>query len=365
MENIFTTVVAISGITGFLALLLSIANRTIANYGDKKLIINKEKEYIVEGGDNLLSTLNEQDIFIPSACGGKGSCGYCKVKVIEGGGQFLATEKGYVTETERLEGIRLSCQLRVKEDIKIEIPEELFNVKQYEYTVTILEDLTDKIKRVRLELPETLEINYKPGQYIQILTPVYDGNEEVYRAYSITTPPSSKQAIELFIGYVPDGICTTYIHKHLKVNDKLNVVGPFGDFYYREGDKEMVLVAIGTGMAPIISILRYMNENRIERKATLYFGARTRSDMFMTEELKKLEETMYDFTYINCLSRPTAQCEWKGEVGRVTDLIESYVDNGDNKEAYLCGNPPMIDSVIPILKEKGFADKDIYFDKFD
>jgi Na+-transporting NADH:ubiquinone oxidoreductase subunit F len=263
MENIVTTVVAISGITGFLALLLSIANRTIANYGEKKLVINEEKEYIIEGGDNLLSTLNEQDIFIPSACGGKGSCGYCKVKVIEGGGQFLATEKGYVTETERLEGIRLSCQLRVKEDIKIEIPEELFNVKQYEYTVTILEDLTDKIKRVRLELPESLEINYKPGQYIQILTPVYDGNEEVYRAYSITTPPSSKRAIELFIGYVPNGICTTYIHKYLKVNDKLNVVGPFGDFYYREGDKEMVLVAIGTGMAPIMGILRYINKNRI------------------------------------------------------------------------------------------------------
>jgi Na+-transporting NADH:ubiquinone oxidoreductase subunit F len=365
MENIITTVVAISGITGFLALLLSIANRTIANYGEKKLIINGEKEYLVDGGDNLLSTLNEQDIFIPSACGGKGSCGYCKVKVIEGGGQFLATEKGYVTETERLEGIRLSCQLRVKEDLKIEIPEELFNVKQYEYTVTILEDLTDKIKRVRLELPDTLEINYKPGQYIQILTPVYDGNEEVYRAYSITTPPSSKHAIELFIGYVPDGICTTYIHKHLKVNDKLNVVGPFGDFYYREGDKEMVLVAIGTGMAPIMGILRYMNENHIERKATLYFGARTRSDMFMTDELKVLEKTMFDFEYINCLSRPTAHCEWNGEVGRVTDLIEKFVDNGGNKEAYLCGNPPMIDSVIPILKEKGFTDEDIYFDKFD
>jgi Na+-transporting NADH:ubiquinone oxidoreductase subunit F len=365
MEEILTTVFAISGITGLLAFLLSLANKTIADYGEKNLTINEEKDYVVSGGDSLLSALNDENIFIPSACGGKGSCGYCKVKVLSGGGPFLATERGYVSDEEQQSGIRLSCQVRIKKDMHIEIPEELFSVRQYLCTVTVLEDLTDTIKRVGLSLPEGERISYKPGQYIQILTPEYDGNEEVYRAYSITTPPSSDQAIELFIGYVPNGICTTYIHQYLKVTDVLTIVGPFGDFYYRDTMKEMICVAIGTGMAPIMSILRHMNENNIQRKITFFFGARTRQDLFMTKTLQSLEESMYDFTYINCLSRPTKECQWKGETGRVTDLVKDYVADGENKEAYLCGSPAMIDSVLPLLKQKGFSEDAIYFDRFD
>jgi Na+-transporting NADH:ubiquinone oxidoreductase subunit F len=366
MDSVLTTIIAISAITGILAFLLSIANKTIANYGEKKLTINNDKEFTVEGGDSLLSTLIEEEIFIPSACGGKGSCGYCKVKVLQGGGPFLATEKGYVSEEERKNGIRLSCQCKVKEDIRIEIPEELFNVKQYLCTVTEIEDLTDKIKRIRLELPKGSEFDYKPGQYVQILTPVYkESDEEVYRAYSITTPPSSKNAVELFIGYIPEGICTTYIHKYLKTGDKLNVIGPFGDFQYIHSDKEMILAAIGTGMSPIMSILRYMKENNIERKVTFFFGARTSADMYMMDVLQELEKEMENFTLITCLSRPTETCNWLGEKGRVTNLIEKYVENGDNKEAYLCGNPPMIDSVVKILLEKGFNEDDILYDKFE
>ncbi|MBN2286515.1 MAG: 2Fe-2S iron-sulfur cluster binding domain-containing protein [Tissierellales bacterium] len=365
MENILKTVLTLSTITGLLSLLLSIANKTIANYGTKKLIINQSKEYLVEGGDSLLSTLNEQNIFIPSACGGKGSCGYCKVKVISGGGPFLSTEKGYVTEKERVDGIRLSCQLKVKQDIEIEIPEELFNVKQLTYLVTGIEDLTSKIKKINFKLPENESLDYKPGQYVQILTPPYEGNEEVYRAYSIATPPSSKHAIELFIGYVPDGICTTYIHKYLKVGDKLSIVGPFGDFYYREGDKDMLMFAIGTGIAPIMSILRYMNENNIERKVTFFFGARTRKDLFLIDELHSLEKTMYEFKLVLVLSRPTPECNWNGEIGRVTDLVSKYILDANNKEAYLCGNPPMIDDLIPLLKDKGFIDENILYDKFE
>ena len=366
MENILTTVLAISSITGILAFLLSLANKTIGDYGEKKLVINDDKELIVDGGDSLLSTLIDNEIFIPSACGGKGSCGYCKVKVIEGGGQFLATEKGYVSPEERENGVRLSCQCKVKEDIRIEIPEELFNVKQYLCTVTEIEDLTDKIKRIRLELPQGSQLDYKPGQYVQILTPIYkESDEEVYRAYSITTPPSSKNAVELFIGYIPEGICTTYIHKYLKIGDKLNIIGPFGDFQYVHSHKEMILAAIGTGMSPIMSILRYMKENNIDRKVTFFFGARTRPDMYMMDVLEELENTMDNFTLITCLSRPTETCNWQGETGRVTNLIEKYVENGHNKEAYLCGNPPMIDSVVKILKEKGFKDEDILYDKFE
>ena len=365
MREIIITVVTISSISGVLAFLLSIANKTIANYGEKTVTINEEKDYIVEGGETLLSALIEENIFIPSACGGKGSCGYCKVKVLEGGGQFLPTEKGYVTEEEKEQGIRLSCQCKVKEDMKIEIPEELFSVEQYETTVTKLENLTDKIKLIRLEFNDGREMDYNPGQYIQILTPIYkESFEEIYRAYSITTPPSSKNAVELFIGY-EGGICTTYVHDYLKVGDPLTIVGPFGDFQYRDNDREMILVAIGTGMAPIMSILRFMAEEGIDRKATFYFGARTREDQYMMDELEELKKKLPRFKLKLCLSRPTEQCNWTGEVGRVTDLLEEYEENGENKEAYLCGSPPMIDAVIPILRDKGYKEENILYDKFE
>lgn len=366
MTVILTQVAVISGISGILALLLSIANRTIGDYGEKKLIINQEKEYTVDGGDSLLSTLVSEEIFIPSACGGKGSCGYCKVHVVSGGGQFLPTEAGYVSPEEQAEGVRLSCQLKVKEDIEIKIPEELFNVRQYVYTVTKLESVTPKIKHLRLELPKDKEISFRPGQYIQILTPQYKGSdEEVYRAYSISSAPSDNQAVELFIGYVPEGICTTFIHQHLKLNDQLTVVGPFGDFYYHHNDRDMIMVAVGTGMAPIMSILRYMREEKIDRKVTFYFGARSGEDLYMMDTLKEMEKDMPNFELVCCLSRPKEEDNWTEDKGRVTDLIEKYVEDGSDKEAYLCGSPKVIDAVVDSLKAKGMPEAHIYFDKFD
>lgn len=363
---ILRTIFIISCITGILAYLLSLANKTIGNYGEKKMVINNEKEYIVDGGDTLLTALIDNEIFIPSACGGKGSCGYCKVEVNSGGGRFLPTEAGYVTPEEQAAGIRLSCQLKVKEEIHIQIPEELFNVKQYDYDIAFMNDVTPKIKHLRLTLTDDLEINFKPGQYIQILTPKYKGNsEEVYRAYSIASAPSDIHALELFIGYIPNGVCTTYIHQHLKETDKLTVVGPYGDFFYQDGDRDMVMVAIGTGMAPIMSILKYMKDENIDRNVTFYFGARTREDLYMIEELESLKEFLPNFRLITCLSRPTEACNWDGENGRVTNLIEKYLDNGPDCEAYLCGSPVMIDSVTPILKEKGIPEEFIFYDKFE
>lgn len=366
MNPILTSILTISSISGSLALLLSVANKTIGNYGEVKLSINNEKEYIIDGGDTLLSSLVEQEIFIPSACGGKGSCGYCKIHVESGGGQILATEHGYVTDEEAKEGIRLSCQLKVKEDIKIKIPEELFNVKQYDYIVTGLDPITPKIRHLKLALPKDKEIEFRPGQYIQILTPTYKGNdEEIYRAYSIASSPAEKDHIELFIGYIPDGKCTTYVHQHLKENDKLTVVGPFGDFCYQENDREMIMVAIGTGMAPIMSILKHMRSNSIDRKCTFYFGARTIDDLYMMDELLQLEKDLPNFTLRPVLSRPKPENNWTGEVGRVTDMLEKYVLDGDNKEAYLCGSPVMIDAVAEILVKKGIPEELVMFDKFE
>lgn len=366
MNEILISVLSVSGISGALALLLSIANKTIGNYGEMTLIINEEKEYKVDGGSSLLSTLVDEEIFIPSACGGKGSCGYCKVEVLEGGGQFLPTESGYVTPEEQKQGIRLACQCKIKENIKIKIPEELFNVRQYDYKVDMLKLLTPTIMHVGLSLPEENEINFKPGQYIQILTPVYKENdEELYRAYSIASDPKDKHKVELFLGYIPEGKCSTFIHKYLKEGDKLTVVGPFGDFYYHESDREIVMSAIGTGMAPIMSILRHMVEIKSERKATFYFGARTGDDLFMMDELREIEAQLPNFTFMPCLSRPRPEDNWTGEKGRVTDLIEKYITDASNMEAYLCGSPVMIDGVVDLLREKNMAEEHIYYDKFE
>jgi Na+-transporting NADH:ubiquinone oxidoreductase subunit F len=367
MTAILKTVAIISSITGILAYLLSLANKTIANYGEKKMTINEEKEFTVDGGDTLLTALIDNEVYIPSACGGKGSCGYCKVVVHEGGGRFLPTEHGYVSADEEKEGVRLSCQLKVKEDIKIEIPEELFNVRQYDYDIEFMTDVTPKIKHIRVNIPEGEEISFKPGQYAQILAPKYKGNkEEVYRAYSIASAPADNKSLEFFIGYVENGVCTTYIHQHLKPEDKITIVGPYGDFYYQDNDRPMVMVAVGTGMAPIMSILLYMRDNNItERPVTFYFGARTRKDLYMIDEMMELKKDLPNFELITCLSRPTEECKWDGEQGRVTNLLEKFLDNGPECEAYLCGSPVMIDSVTPILKDKGIPEEHIFYDSFE
>ncbi|MCF6463624.1 NADH:ubiquinone reductase (Na(+)-transporting) subunit F [Clostridium sp. Cult1] len=366
METILITTVTVTAFTGILAFLLTLADRTIANYGEMKITINDDQEYIVDGGNTLLAALIDEKIFIPSACGGKGTCGYCKVKVLEGGGPVLPTEMPWLTEEELEEKVRLSCQCKIKEDIRIEIPEELFNVKEYQVTVESIEDMTPVIKKLRLRFKEGEEISFKPGQYIQLKAPIYEGNdEEVYRAYSIASPPSEKNYIDLIIGYVPDGIATTYVHKHIKVGDTVDINGPYGDFYYQDKyDNEMILVAVGTGMAPILSILYHMKDQDIKRKARFYFGARTPEDLFLIDELKELEETLYDFEFIPTLSRALDEHNWTGARGRVNVLLDEHIKSPDDKEAYLCGSPAMIDTVVEVLKEKGILEENIYYDKF-
>ncbi|MDF2547186.1 MAG: oxidoreductase [Anaerosolibacter sp.] len=360
------TVIVITAIAGILALLLALANSYIANYGECKIIINDEKEVSVEGGNSLLTSLRDSQIFIPSACGGKGSCAYCKVSVIEGGGPVLSTELPYLSAQEMKNNVRLSCQCKVKENMKIQIPEELFNVKEFRGLVEKLVDLSPTIKFLRLKLIEPLQITFKPGQYIQLKAPIYQGNnEEVYRAYSVASNTNESDHIDLIIGYVPNGICTTYIHEFLKEGDEVLFNGPYGDFYLQDNDREMILIAVGTGMAPMRAILYQMLSQGTTRKATYFFGARTLEDLILTEEMKSFEEKLSDFTFSPCLSRPTPADGWTGEVGRVTDLIDKYIVDGENKEAYLCGSKSMIESTIEALKKKGIPENLIYYDKFD
>ncbi len=365
MEKILTTLLIFTAFTGFLAFLLTLAKKTIGNYGIIKVKINEEKEIEMEGGDTLLSGLMEEKIFIPSACGGKGSCGYCKVTVESGGGEILPTELGYISPEERERGVRLSCQLKVKEPIAISIPEELFNVKEFHPTVASITDLTPNIKHFVFTLPEGEEISFKAGQYVQLKAPKYPGNhEEVFRAYSIASSPLDHNKIELIIGLVPDGICSTYVHKYLEVGDTVTITGPYGDFYYQESDREILMVAAGTGMAPILSILHQLKAINSQRKATFYFGARHEEDLFFLEEMKKFESDLVSFEFIPSLSRPRNEAEWKGQLGRVTSCLQKDLAEQCEREAYLCGSPRMIDSIVEVLLEKGIPEEHIFYDKF-
>lgn len=366
MYNVLTTTSIITGITAILALILTWANARIAYYGERKIIINTDRELVVEGGDTLLSSLIANEIFIPSACGGKGTCGYCKCKVGSGGGPVLATELTYLSESDVKNNVRLSCQVKVKEDMNIEIPEELFNVKLYKGIIEIAKDITPTIKFLRIKITDGQQLDFKAGQYVQLLAPPYgDSTEEVFRAYSVASSTVEKDFIDLIIGYVEGGILTTYVHKHLSVGDKVTFNGPYGDFYLQESEADVILVAVGTGMAPIRSILYEMLHRNIDRNTTFFFGARTKDDLFMLDEMEMFEKELPRFKFIPCLSRPREEDNWTGYVGRVNDAIAKHLEGKSGTEAYLCGSAPMIDSTVHALINTGILEEDIYYDKFD
>lgn len=352
-------------INGVLALIMIVADATIANYGECTITINGSRTLKVQGGRNLLSTLKDEKIFIPSACGGRGSCGLCKIQIENGAGDPVATELPWLTPAERSNKVRLSCQVKVKTSLSVRIPEELLNVQQYETVVSAIRDLTYDIKEVRLKLPGPLRLDFKAGQFIQFEVPPYELTDEpVYRAYSIASAPSSQGEIELEIRYVPNGICTTYVHKHLKAGAPVTINGPYGEFSLRESPREIICVAGGSGMAPIKAILLDMAEKGVKRKIRYYFGAKSLKDLFLVDEMKALESRLADFQFIAALSAPDPQDHWTGETGLITEVMERHVGDAREAEAYLCGNPFMIDACIQGLLKKGMPRERIYFDKF-
>lgn len=355
------------GISGFLAILLVIAERFLVNYGDCKVIINNEKELIVKGGASLLATLNSQKIFLPSACGGRGTCAYCKCKVLEGVGSILPTEEPMLSLEERKNNIRLSCQVKVKQDMKIEIPEELFNIKEFKTRVAFIKDLTHDIKLIRFDLIEPNEIKFKAGQYVQLESQPYNGVKEVVqRAYSMCSPAYEKNYVELMIRLVPEGICTTWVFKHLKEGDTVRIIGPMGDFYLHEGDGDIVMVAGGSGMAPMVSLLADMAKNTINRKATYFFGALTKKDMFYLDEMAEFKKQIPNFKYVPALSSPAPEDDWNGEKGLITIPLENHLKQIDISKAqgYLCGSPGMINACTAIMKKYGITTDRIFFDPF-
>lgn len=357
---------AMCGISSVLAILMVIAESTIGNYGEVKISINDgEKEIGARGGKPLLTTLKNAEVFIPSACGGRGSCGLCKCKVKSGAGEILPTELPWLSEQEKADNVRLSCQLKVRGDMQIEIDPELLYVREFRTTVIGLENLTHDIKQLTLKLEDPDAMEYKAGQFVQIETPAYDLTDEpVYRAYSMSSVPSSHNVIEMEVRLVPDGICTTYVHKHLKVGDKMIVNGPYGEFRRTDTEKEMICIAGGSGMAPLKSILYDMREKGSQRKATYFFGAKTKRDLFLLDEMKQLENDLAAFKFIAALSAPDAADKWEGEVGLITDVVDRHTGDLSDAEAYLCGSPFMIDACIVVLKKHGMQEANIFYDKF-
>jgi Na+-transporting NADH:ubiquinone oxidoreductase subunit F len=365
IQPFLISVFTMCGITTLLAVLMVIADATIANYGQCKITINDEKELTVDGGRNLLSTLKDEEVFIPSACGGRGSCGLCKLKVMEGAGGLLPTELPWLTEEEKQDNVRLACQVRVKNDLRIVVPEELFSVKQFTTTVASIRDLTHDIKEVRLRLVEPAEIDYAAGAFIQFEVPSYELTDEpVYRAYSLSSNPQDRKEVELEIRYVPNGICTTYVHEHLKEGDEVTINGPYGEFYLRDTDRGIICIAGGSGMAPVKSILAHMVNTKSARRVRYFFGARTVQDLFLLDEMRELESVLPDFKFIPALSDPNPEDNWLGETGLITEIVARHAGDLSDQEAYLCGSPFMIDACIKVLTEKGMPEEQIYYDKF-
>jgi Na+-transporting NADH:ubiquinone oxidoreductase subunit F len=367
MVSLILSLFIMSGIAALLALLLEVADSLIADYGEKHVLINQEKDLVVEGGKPLLFTLMEQGIFIPSACGGKGTCSYCKVRVREGGGPVLPTETPYLSPEELQSDVRLSCQVKVKSDLKIQIPEELFLVREYRVRVERMEDLTPRIRGLHLKIIEPEEgITFKAGQYVQLEVPKYkrtSGPE--YRAYSIASDADRHDRLELVITRVPEGAVTTYVHEHLKEGEELWATGPYGEFYLRDSKRDILLIATGSGMAPIKAILHQLANRGIERKTTFFFGARTKRDLYYVDQLKAWEKTMPQFRFIPTLSRAAEEDRWEGETGRVTDLIRKYLSDRPEVDVYICGAPPMVESSVALLSEKGVPEDRIFYDKFE
>jgi Na+-transporting NADH:ubiquinone oxidoreductase subunit F len=367
MMQLLLSLLALSGLGAILAFFLEVADSYLGFYGACQIGINQgEKDLSVQGGGTLLSTLMEQGIFVPSACGGRGSCGYCKIKVLEGGGPLLPTETPWLEPEEVKDNVRISCQIKVREDMAIEIPAELFLIKEFRAHVEGLRDLTHEIKELRLRLIEPDSITFKPGQYIQFQVPEYEEcPESVYRAYSIASSAHEPHRLALIVTKVPGGLATTFIHEVLKQGDEVAFNGPYGEFYLRESDKDVVLVATGSGMAPVLSILQQMAAEKIQRKATFVFGARHRKDLFYLDEIEALKREIPRLQVFLTLSRPEEEDRWEGEQGRVTNVLEKIIENGENKEAYLCGNPAMVESCEQLLMKKGIPQALIFFDKFE
>ena len=400
-------ILGVSFFTGIVLILVGLilsARLKLVASGNVTITVNNEKIIETPIGGKLLGALGNARLFVSSACGGAGTCGVCRVKVFEGGGAVLPTETSHITKRDAREGYRLSCQVAVKQDMKIEVPDEVFGVKKWECTVRSNHNVATFIKELILELPPDEHVDFRAGGYIQIQCPPYEQSfkefdveerfrddwdrlnlweqvsrvsEPVERAYSMANYPDERGIIMLNVRIsipppntegVPPGGMSSYLFG-LKPGDKVTISGPFGDFFARETDKEMVFVGGGAGMAPMRShIFDQLRRLKSTRKISFWYGARSKREMFYVDDFDKLAAEHDNFEWHVALSNPLPEDNWSGYTGFIHSVLyREYLKTHpapEDCEFYLCGPPMMNTAMIQMLQDLGVERENIMFDDF-
>jgi Na+-transporting NADH:ubiquinone oxidoreductase subunit F len=402
--EIILGVTMFTGVILLLVVMILFAKSKLVAAGDVTISINGEKDIKVPAGGKLLNVLADHKLFVSSACGGGGTCAQCKVKIFEGGGDILETEKSHINRRQALAGERLSCQVTVKQSMKIEVPEEVFGVKKWVCTVKSNKNVATYIKELILELPKGEEVPFRAGGFIQIERPPgldidfkefkvepqfkeewnsfnfwrfrSKSEDQVVRAYSMANYPEEYGMIMLNVRIafpppkkdVPPGLMSSYIF-NLQPGDTVTISGPFGEFFARETEKEMVFIGGGAGMAPMRShIFDLFRRIKTKRKVSFWYGARSKREMFYVEDFDQIQKENPNFTWHCALSEPLPEDNWTGDKGFIHNVLyENYLKNHpapEDCEFYVCGPPMMNTSVINLLVNLGVEREDIMLDDF-
>ncbi len=392
-------------VLSLVGILLLVESRLVVK-GSRRIDINDDadKGVLAEAGGTLLGALVANKIFLPSACGGKGTCGTCKCRVLAGGGDILPTELALVSRKERKQDIRLACQVKVKDDMQIRIPDEVFNIQKFEGTVVSNDNVATFIKELVIKLDNDQRLDFKAGAYIQFDIPEYEAqfkdfsiaerykaawkqyslltltsrsDEPVNRAYSLASPPLEPELLKFTIRIAtpppgrkdaPPGIGSSYAF-NLKPGDRVVLSGPYGDFFAKPTRREMCFIGGGAGMAPLRSHIRQqLLAEQTRRRITFWYGARSRNEMFYDEEFQELAQRFDNFSYWVALSDPQPEDNWTGEIGFIHQVAyERYLSDHEDPteiEYYLCGPPPMVAAVEKMLYDLGVEPEMIAYDKF-
>lgn len=395
-----------AGIIFVLIFVLAFVESQVAKKGDCKILINDEKEpLVVAGGRTLLTVLSNNKIFLPSACGGGGTCGMCKCQVMEGGGDILPTETGLIPRGEQKKHYRLACQVKIRQDMKIRIPDEVFKIQKFECTVRSNRNVATFIKELILELPKGQTLDFRAGGYIQIDIPPYkltykefdveeeyrsdwdkyrlwdlkaENDDPIFRAYSMANHPAEGNIVMLNVRiatppprdmHLPPGKASSYIF-NLKAGDQVTVSGPYGEFFIKDTKREMIYIGGGAGMAPMRSHLFHLFHTlkTRDRKISFWYGARSKREMFYDDQFQEIARNFPNFSYHVALSEPLPEDKWDGLTGFIhSALYEHYLKNHEEPEEieyYLCGPPMMIDAVQKMLDSLGVPPEMIAYDSF-